>query len=89
MGFSIPMVFSSKKLYKVCTILGIVLYVVLNLHHKVIIPNYYSLRDWLCIIGGLLFLMAVDTDFEQENPEKQEDSEKSEEIASEKQKPDP
>ena len=45
--------------YLITTLLGVILYNVFNLHHRVIVPNYYSLRDWFAIAAGLIYLIAI------------------------------
>ena len=48
-------------------VLGISLYNLFNLHHRVIVPNYYTIRDWVGICAGLFWLMAIDGKNENEN----------------------
>ena len=57
---SIPMLFSRNSIYKVLTLVGIVLFQFFNLHHRVIVPNSFSLRHCLGVGGGIVYLMAVD-----------------------------
>jgi hypothetical protein len=56
---SVFMLVSNRLIIKVITMIGIVLYNWLILHYHVIIPNFYSLREWLAILGGVIALLAV------------------------------
>lgn len=60
MAFSLFMVFSSRILFKIVTLLGILSYNFLILHFHIIYANFYGLRDWLAIGAGLVALMAMD-----------------------------
>lgn len=60
MAFSVFMIFSRSIVWKLLTILGIVLYNIFILHFHVIVPNYYMIREWLAITGGILYLLAID-----------------------------
>lgn len=57
---SFLMLLSRNAVFKVITVVGIVLYNVLILSYNVIVPNYYALREWLAILGGVLALMAIE-----------------------------
>jgi hypothetical protein len=56
---SIFMLVSRRVIIKIIVIVGIVLYNWLILHYHVIIPNFYSLREWLGVLGGVIALLAV------------------------------
>jgi hypothetical protein len=58
--FSIAMIFSKMVVGKVIVIIGLVLYNFLIPHFRIIIPNYYVMRDWIAICGGLVYLIAVE-----------------------------
>jgi hypothetical protein len=53
------MLVSRRAIIKIIVIVGIVLYNWLILHYHVIIPNFYSLREWLGVLGGVIALLAV------------------------------
>lgn len=59
LGCSIFMLISKHIIVKIITIFGIVLYNVLILNYHVIVPNYYVLREWVGIMGGVVALAAI------------------------------
>ena len=57
---SIFMLFSKNAYIKIIVMVGIVLFNWLILHFHVIVPNYYGLREWIGILGGVVGLMAIE-----------------------------
>lgn len=60
MACSVFMLVSRNVVWKLFTLVGIVLYNIFILHFHVIVPNYYMIRDWIAVAAGVLYLIAVD-----------------------------
>lgn len=59
LGCSILMLISKHMLVRVITLLGIALYNTLILNYHIIVPNYYVLREWVGIAGGVVAIAAL------------------------------
>jgi hypothetical protein len=60
MSVSILLIFTKSIIIKWTVLIGVILYNILIPHFRIIVPNYYAIRDWIAICGGLVYLMAVD-----------------------------
>lgn len=60
MASSIFMLFSRALVFKAVAIVGVVVYNFLILHFHMIFANFYALREWLAILGGIVALIAID-----------------------------
>jgi hypothetical protein len=57
-----PLQKANNNQIKIIVMVGIVLYNWLIMHFHVIVPNYYGLREWIGILGGVVGLMTIELD---------------------------
>lgn len=63
---SLGMLITRDARPKILVLVGIFLYNVLLPSFHIIVSNYYTMRDWIAIAAGMLYLMALDHNTEQE-----------------------